>query len=140
MIGKRNDYASLGIPEYWRFDETGEHHKTRLAADRLVNGQYQPIPIEPIGDGVLQGHSRVLNLYLRWEQGQLKWYDPETGRHIATLEDEREARIQAQEEARAEREARIQAQERASIECEARMLAEARIREMQERLENLEDQ
>ena len=29
---KRVDYATLGIPEYWRFDETGEH----LAGDRLV--------------------------------------------------------------------------------------------------------
>ena len=36
---KRDYYAELGIPEYWRFDETGEHHGTRLAGDRLVNGQ-----------------------------------------------------------------------------------------------------
>ena len=29
-------YAALGIPEYWRFDETGASHGTRLAGDRLV--------------------------------------------------------------------------------------------------------
>ncbi|MCY3692234.1 MAG: Uma2 family endonuclease [Chloroflexota bacterium] len=38
---KRSDYAALGIPEYWRFDETGEYHGARLAGDRLVDGQYQ---------------------------------------------------------------------------------------------------
>ena len=49
--------AELGIPEYWRFDETGEHHGKRLAGDRLVNGQYQPMLIEELPDGVLQGYS-----------------------------------------------------------------------------------
>ena len=29
---KRRDYAALGIPEYWRFDETGRYQGTRLAA------------------------------------------------------------------------------------------------------------
>ena len=32
---KRTDYEALGITEYWRFDETGEHHGTRLAGYRL---------------------------------------------------------------------------------------------------------
>ena len=36
-------YAALGIPEYWRFDETGDFHGSRLAGDRLVDGQYEPI-------------------------------------------------------------------------------------------------
>ena len=73
---KRLDYEALGITEYWRFDETGEHHKTRLAGDRLVQGRYEPIAIEELPDGVLQGYSAALNLYLRWEQGQLRWHDP----------------------------------------------------------------
>ena len=33
---KRQDYAALGISEYWRFDETGQHHGVRLAGDQLV--------------------------------------------------------------------------------------------------------
>ena len=93
---KREDYAALGIPEYWRFDHTGEYHGARLAGDRLVNGRYEPLPIEELPDGSLHGYSQVLNLHLRWEQGQLGWYDPDTGRHITTLEDERLARIQAE--------------------------------------------
>lgn len=118
VVEKRHDYAMLGIPEYWRFDETGDFHGTGLAGDRLTaDGQYQPINIEEVADGVLQGYSQVLNLFLRWENGQLRWHDPETGRHIPTFDDEREARIRAEQEAREalvrvrELEARLQGHE-----------------------------
>ena len=86
---KRQEYAALGIPEYWRFDETGEYHGARLAGDRLVNGEYQPIAIEQVGEvgEVWQGYSAVLNLNLRWDRGQLGWHDPATGLHIVTYED-----------------------------------------------------
>ena len=50
-------------------------------------GAYEPVAIEELDDGVLQGYSAVLNLHLRWEQGQLAWHDPATGRHIATFEE-----------------------------------------------------
>lgn len=104
---KRIIYATLGIPEYWRFDETGQHHGTRLAGDRLSDGQYVPIPIAELPNGSLQGHSDVLNLDLRWTEGQLGWHDPETGRHVATLSSEREA-LAREREALAEAQARIQ--------------------------------
>ena len=119
---KREEYAALGIFEYWRFDRTGEFHGVRLAGDRLVEGTYQPIPIDELEGGSRQGHSAALDLDLRWENGRLGWYDPETGRHIPTYEDEREARIAA--EARADRE------------HSARVAAEARIRELEARLYN----
>ena len=93
---KRERYAELQIPEYWRFDETGRYHRARLAGDRLVDGRYEPIPIDELAADVSQGYSQVLNLYLRWEQGQLAWYDPATGRHIATFEDERAGRLLAE--------------------------------------------
>ena len=76
---KRTAYAGLGIPEYWRFDETGEFHGTRLAGDRLVDGRYEPVPIETVGEGVLQGYSGVLNLLIRREHGRLGWHDTKTG-------------------------------------------------------------
>ena len=89
-VTKRQVYAGLGIPEYWRFDETDGPRRIKLAGDRLTaDGQYRPIPIERLADGTLQGYSAVLNLYLRWEEGQLRWHDPATGQHIVTLEDER---------------------------------------------------
>ena len=103
-LQKRDDYAALGIPEYWRFDETGRFHGVRLAGDRLADGQYRPIAIEELPDGALQGHSEILNLHIRWENGQLRWHDPATGRRIATFGDERaradsaEARVRELEE------------------------------------------
>ena len=119
---KRDDYAALGILEYWRFDKTGEFHGARLAGDRLVDGVYQPIPIDELDENVLQGYSAALNLILRWERGQLGWYDPRTERHISTFESER-ARADT------ERAARVTAEARA-------VAAEARIRELEARLYN----
>ena len=60
-----------------------------------MDGRYEPVPIETVGEGVLQGYSTMLNLIIRWDHGQLGWHDPETGQHIATF---------SQERARAERE------------------------------------
>ena len=159
---KRDDYARLGILEYWRFDETGQHHGARLAGDRLVDGVYVPIQIDRLGDDVLQGYSAALNLHLRWDHGKLAWHDPDTGQHIATFHSERvradnaEARAASDRAARnqereariAEREARIEEREaRAAAEAqrnaeregriqerEARLAAEARVRELEELL------
>ena len=30
---KRDEYAALGIAEYWRFDQSGEYHGTRLGSE-----------------------------------------------------------------------------------------------------------
>ena len=113
---KREDYAALGIPEYWRFDERAQSGRSRLAGDRLDREEYRPIAIEEPDEGVAQGYSAVLDLYLRWEQGQLVWIDPATGRSIATLASERA---------------------RADSERAARLTAEARARELEAELHRL---
>ena len=91
---KRIAYAALGIPEYWRFDEDGRSHGVRLAGDRLLDGRYEPIRIDELPDGSLQGHCAVLNVNLRWTDGRLAWYDPATSEPVASLESERQARAQ----------------------------------------------
>ena len=88
---KRGAYAAPGIPEYWYFDETGEFY-----GDRLGDGGYEPVETARLSEDILQGYSDVLNLHIRWHNGRLEWYDPETGRHIPTLDDERAARIRAE--------------------------------------------
>ena len=130
---KRDAYAALSIPEYWRFDETGEHHGTRLAGDRLMDGVYVPIDLEELPDGSVQGYSEVLNLRIRWENGQLGWYDPATGRPIVTLDDERDARIR--EQARADT-----AETRADEERNRADTAEAALNAALERIRQLEEQ
>jgi len=142
---KRAAYAALGIPEYWRFDETGEYHRARLAGDRLVGGEYVPIDLEELPDGGLQGYSSVLDLNIRWENGQLAWYDPATGQHITTFEDAQNRADREQQRADAaeaaadqEREARLQAQTRADEEREARIQAEDALRAAEERIRQLE--
>ena len=100
---KREANAALGIGEYWRFDETGRHRGARLAGERLVDGVYVAIEIEELPDGGLQGYSAALDLNIRWERRELVFYDPATGRPIATLADERaraaaEARVRELEE------------------------------------------
>ena len=72
---------------------------------------------------MLQEYSEALNLYLRWDQVDLRLHDPATRRHIATFEDER---------ARADR-----AEARAEAEYEAKLRAEARIRELEEENQRL---
>ena len=131
---KRVDYARLGILEYWRFDGTGEFHGARLAGERLVDGRYEPIEIADIA-GVLEGHSTALNVNLRWDDGQLVWYDPATGQHIATFDSER-ARADA---ARAETELADLRRRRRELEAllaERRRAdaAEARVRELEAEL------
>ena len=119
---KRRGYAELGVLEYWRFDPSGgEYQGAPLAGDRLVEGAYEPIAIEQIGPETHQGYSAVLNLHLRWERGQLGWYDPATGAHIPTFDNERAARIAA--------EARVDAAEARATD------AEARVRELEAELE-----
>ena len=120
---KRDAYAALGIPEYWRFDKTGEYHGVRLAGDLLVGGVYEPIPIERVSEDIWQGYSAVLDLSIRWHDGQLEWYDPATGRHIVTFDDER---------ARADDE-----RDRADDERTARLRAEARVRELEAELRQM---
>ena len=124
---KRTWYAGMGIPEYWRFDQTGRFHGSRLAGDRLVDGRYEPISIQEVEEEVLQGYSAALGLFVRWERGELRWHDPETGQEIPTFEQERKGRL-------AEREGRLAEQEARLAEQEARLAAEARVRELEAEL------
>ena len=117
---KRVEYAAMGIPEYWRFDHTGESHGARLAGDRLVGDTYEPIPIVEVASDVLEGVSTAINLTLRWEDGELLWIDPATNQPLPGLESERAARLE-------ERAARLAAEDRVeALEAELRRLREER--------------
>lgn len=133
---KREFYERFGIAEYWRFDHTpdGQWHGSRIAGDLLVDGEYAPVEITESPDGVLQGYSPALGLFLRWEQGELAFHDPATGPPIATFESER-ARADAELAARVATETRADnAEVERNAEHEARVVAEARVLELEELL------
>ena len=101
---KRRDYAACGIPEYWRFDPSGGFfHEAALAGDRLVDGEYEPIDIQVVGDRTYRGYSEVLGLWVYWDERQLRWFDPETGQFLRTHDEEyARAELEAYERQRAE--------------------------------------
>ncbi len=112
---KRNDYEAMGVLEYWRFDHTGgEFHSAPLAGDRLVDGKYRPIEITRISDELYRGHSDALNLDLRWEYGNLRWYDPVAQRYLQTYDEVDDDRIAAERRAAAAHNDRIAAEQRAA--------------------------
>ena len=107
---KRHDYEALGIPEYWRFDENPTSNRPKLAGDRLSEGSYVPILIDELAPGISQGYSQALGLFIRWEQGQLRWIDPRTEEHIPTIQSERQSRVAAEQQRDTERQARLNAE------------------------------
>ena len=123
MVVKRRDYARIGIREYWRFDATGgEYYDAPLAGDRLVDGQYEPIPTHTDADGAVWGYSAVLDLWLCWDSNRLFFWDPKTRsflRNIDAADDDRQA-----------------AEDALAIEQLARQLAEERLVATQDALES----
>ena len=125
---KREDYAAYGIPEYWRFDPTdGDRYPAGLAGDRLADGEYQPVTIHGTKESGYWGYSEALNLYVCWEDGQLRWWDPVARRYLRTHDDEAEGRIAAEAQRDGERQARIAAEAEAAE-------AQDRIRQLEEEL------
>ena len=99
--------------------------------NHFYNGATSPSPSLNSPDGGRQGYSIVLNLNLRWVNGQLFWHDPATGQPILTYEDQR-ARADS------ERNRADSAETEFRSERDARIAAEARIRELELRLEQPE--
>lgn len=157
---KRADYERFGIGEYWRFDPSGgEYHDAALAGDRLVDGVYEPIAIDDLGDGRLRGYSDVLGLYVCWEDGRLRFFDPVTESYLGSHEEaesradeERAGRVAAESRAEdaenraddaesrveEERAARLAAESRAEQERTERLAAESRAENAESRAAELE--
>ena len=142
---KRELYARHGIVEYWRVDPTGgDFYGYALAGDRLVNGEYEEIPLTTEADGMIWGYSPALDLYLCWhpawdwdvdDESHLRLYDRKTGRYLCD-------HVLVEEALAASEAARIAA-EAAREAVEAALAAsEERNRQLVERLRRLrpEDQ
>lgn len=105
---KRDIYAVFGISEYWRFDRTGgRYYVAALAGDMLVDGAYQPIPLETGDDGIIRGYSPALDLELHWHNRRLHFWNRATQAYLPdlieamdALAEERAARQAAEAELR----------------------------------------
>lgn len=121
---KRDFYESLQIPEYWRFDATGEFHGVKLAGDRLIGNRFEPILVAESSHSDAeswQGFSEVLGLFLRWSAEELGFIDPSTGEHIATFDSLRLKAEQAEREAEQDRQRLARAETRVQeLEAELR--------------------
>ena len=130
-IVKLLDYAAFGITEYWLFDpDWGRRYAAGLIGWRWENGRYVPIMIIRYAPGMYYGWSAVLGLYVCWEHGRLRWYDPAVG-YLRTHDEERSGRlaersdrIVAELERSVERDARIAAEQERIVERDARIAAE----------------
>lgn len=91
-IVKHRVYATVGIGEYWRFDPSGgEHHGEPMSGWVLRDGAYNPVELTTAPDGLLKGYSELLELYLCWDEGWPRFYDPATGAYLENWRQERAA-------------------------------------------------
>ena len=109
---KRERYAQWGVPEYFLYDPRAEWVKPPLKGFRLQGGRYRRIAecVAPNGKRGLE--CRTLGLYLWLRDGELRLYEPASGRDLPTPEEEGAARELAEERAAAvDERARVAGQE-----------------------------
>ena len=146
---KAQEYARIGVREYWRLDPTGSLMATPLEGWEATGGSYHQV--QPVASGARSGwlRSRVLGLELRGQRQDgatvLVCRDPRTGEEFdGDLAESERLRRAAEERAsaeakRANAEARLRqsAEEFASAETERRRAAEERARALEKQLRTL---
>ena len=106
---KRDIYASIGIGEYWRFDASGgQYYGEPLVGEFLQDGEYRRFEMRTSGDGVVWGHSPVLQLDIYLGDIRLQYFDPVRGEWLRDLKE-------TQAELREERAAHAEAQRRVRL-------------------------
>ena len=132
---KRDIYAEMGVTEYWRFDPMGEYFDPRLVGERLVGGEYQPIPVATDEDGVLRGYSDTLGLDICVRPDlELRLYDPVRGEWLRNHQESEDALTAAEDALTTAEDALTTAEDAHEAERAARQEAERRIRELEEKL------
>ncbi len=128
---KAQEYARIGVREYWRLDPTGSLLAPPLQGWEANGGSYNPV--QPVACGARGGwlRSRVLGLELRSQRQDgatvLVFRDPRTGEEFdGELGESERRRRAAEERASAEAKLRQSAEELASAEAKLRLSAEER--------------
>ena len=91
---KRDVYASIGVSEYWRYDERGgAFYGEPLVGERLVDGEYQRLPMREDANGGVWAYSAALNLVMGWDDGDLRFWDPVAEERLLSHAEEHAARL-----------------------------------------------
>ena len=128
---KPKTYALLGVQEYFQYDPTKDYLEPPLQGFRLVHGLYQSLPVITEPPGRLVVHSDGLGLDLCLADEGFRFYDPVTGQKLLTFEESEQARLAAEQ-------AQREIAQRARHEAALRQAAEARIAELEARLQALQ--
>lgn len=136
-LDKPQLYASLGVEEYFQYDPTGDYLQPQLKGQRLINGEYHPLPIEQTSVGHPGIHSQVLGLDLCLQPLSpenlivpqtvplplaLRFYDRQTGAKLLSYQELEAAREQA-EAARVQAELALEQERLRSEKLRERLLA-----------------
>ena len=135
---KRDLYAGIGVPEYWRYNPTGgDYYGEPLVGERLVDGEYARFELRHGDDGSLWSHSEVLNLDLWWMDGELRFWDPAGEQWLLSHEEEHDGRLAA-EAGRLAAEAELEMERVVSARAETRAdAAEARAARLEAELRRM---
>ncbi len=137
LVPKRELYAAIGIGEYWRYDPTEDsrYYGERLVGERLVDGEYQRLPVAPDAEGRPRGYSPTLELDLVWEERILRFYDPSTGEWLRDFDETRvelaaaENTLAGEQAARAAAESMLETEQIARESTRAKLETERTARE-----------
>ncbi|MGJ3254129.1 MAG: Uma2 family endonuclease [Elainellaceae cyanobacterium] len=134
---KKTLYQQLGVQEYWMFDPRGEWIDTTLVGYRLIRDTYEPIT---------DSRSEPLGLRLAIEGKFIAFYREDTGEKLLIpdelaerLQQETQARVQAEAEAEQERQRAEQERQRAEQERQRAEELEAALARYRERFGDLPD-
>ena len=87
---KKEKYRQIGVPEYWLVDPVGGYHDPQVQGFRLVEGEYEQLPSEEGSEGMVAVWSPLLQLELRFADGQLRFWDREKALNVELPEEERD--------------------------------------------------
>ena len=141
LVSKRRLYAELGIPEYWRYDQTGgDFYGDPLVGERLVDGEYQPLRMREDEDGRVWARSDVLNLDIYWDDSELRYWDPVAEEWLLNYEEEHVERLAERAGRLEERAGRLAAESRADQDRAARLAEQSARQAAESRAQAAESQ
>lgn len=104
----------------------------------MVDGVYEPLPLQHAQDGVVWGRSPILGLDVHWDDGRLRFYDPASHEYLpgfAEVKEQRDSAIRERDSAVYERDSAILERDDADKRAER---AEAEVLRLRDRIQRLE--